>query len=95
MSSHDRAGRIRIRHAALISLTAAALALSACSTVGRLNPFSGQQGPQTRASAGTRVPVLSLSQTLQVSDALRGVEFSVPPPSPLAEWPLPLFRQPN
>ena len=89
MSSHDRAGRIRIRHAALISLTAAALALSACSTVGRLNPFSGQQGPQTRASAGTRVPVLSLSQTLQVSDALRGVEFSVPPPSPLAEWPLP------
>ena len=74
---------------ALLLVAASVVGLSACSTIGRLNPFSGQQGPQTRASAGTRVPVLALGQSLQVSDALRGVDFSLPAATALAEWPLP------
>lgn len=97
MSSPDRAVQSRalfrdprtVKKAALLLVAAAALGLSACSTVSRLNPFSGQRGPQSRASAGVRVPVLALGQTLAVSDALRGTDFAIPPPAPLAEWPLP------
>jgi outer membrane protein assembly factor BamB len=69
----------------------ATVALSACSTV---NPFHGR--PHEDKEVGTkadtranRIPVVSLSDQLKVSDTLKGQDFFLPEPAPLTSWPLP------
>ena len=44
---------------------------------------SKYQGP------GTRIPVLPQDQKLEPSAALKGVDFALPPPHAVTEWPLP------
>ena len=89
MNLFDRADRARARGAVFSAVALAALILSGCSTIQRLNPFDRDDGPQARASQGNRIPVIALNQQLQVSDSLRGQDFSLPPPAALADWPLP------
>src|SRR5579863_8460329 len=72
-------------------LAAAALALSACSTIqkiGSLNPIHGKRHPSP-ASKGVRIPVIALNDQLKVADALKGQDFYLPPPAPQTDWPLP------
>ena len=73
-------------------VAAAALALSACSTVskvGSLNPFHGKKRHESTAARGVRIPVIAPGEELKVSDALKGQDFFLPPAAPQSEWPLP------
>jgi len=66
-------------------------ALAGCGTlskVGSLNPFHGKPKPSS-VSRGNRIPIIALNDQLTVSDALKGQDFLLPPPEPLADWPLP------
>jgi outer membrane protein assembly factor BamB len=72
----------------------ATVALSACSTVNKVNPFhGGEHQPKevgTRADArANRIPVVSLNEQLKVSDTLKGQDFFLPEPAPMTSWPLP------
>jgi len=70
---------------------AGTVALGGCSTlsrVGDLNPFRSRK-PASAAAQGNRIAIIALDQQLKVSDALKGQDFLLPPPAPLAEWPLP------
>jgi outer membrane protein assembly factor BamB len=75
--------------AALRALTvAAALAagLSGCSTISKV--FSDSSNKSV-ASSGERIPVLPPENELTPSAALKGQDFSIPPPHTVADWPLP------
>ena len=45
--------------------------------------------PKERAAEGQRIPVLGGADQLEVTPALKGVDFSVPPPTIQPAWPLP------
>lgn len=68
-------------------------ALSACSTVSKIgdaSPFHGRRHHEDKAkNTANRVPLISLDQQINVSDALKGVGFQNAPAVPLANWPLP------
>jgi hypothetical protein len=70
----------------LASFAVAALALSACQNLG--NPFSHAPKAST-ASPGERISLLELNDQLNVSDALKGQDFYLPPPQTVDSWPLP------
>jgi len=72
----------------LAVLMIAALGASGCSTISRLNPFHGST-PKEIATEGERISIISADQKLEPAEALKGVDFSLPPPAPLADWPLP------
>ncbi len=67
----------------------ACVAAAGCSTINRLNPFGGDDGPEAVASAGERIPILALDSSLSPSPALAGADFFLPAPQPVAAWPLP------
>jgi outer membrane protein assembly factor BamB len=75
----------RTTAAALIAAT-----LAGCSGF-RTPSFFGlaNRKPKERAAEGQRIPVLGSNEQLEVSDTLKGVDFSVPPPATQADWPLP------
>lgn len=80
-----------------LARTAMALALvaslSACAgfKTPAIPGFGG--GKEKKASArvapGQRIPVLPSSQDLVASPALKGVDFALPAPQPIANWPVP------
>lgn len=76
------------RNRALAVLLIAALGASGCSTVGRLNPFHKHAAKET-ATEGERISIIPDDQKLEVSDALKGVDFALPTPAVVAAWPLP------
>jgi outer membrane protein assembly factor BamB len=65
----------------------AALGVSGCATVTRLNPFK-KTAPQEVAE-GERISIVAADQTLAPTEALKGVDFSIPPAAALVDWPLP------
>ncbi|MET0294415.1 MAG: PQQ-binding-like beta-propeller repeat protein [Phenylobacterium sp.] len=67
----------------------AATALGGCSTIGRLNPFGGDDTPREVASPGERVPVAGSETTLQATPGLAGQDFYIPAAVARADWPLP------
>ena len=72
-------------------LAASLLGLGACGTlsrIGSLSPFHGKAKPSA-ASKGNRIPLIALNDQLKPADALKGQDFLLPPPAPLADWPLP------
>jgi len=69
-------------------LMIAALGASGCATVSRFNPFKGKETKEV-ATEGDRISILSADQKLEPADALKGVDFSLPPAEPVAAWPLP------
>lgn len=72
----------------LVAMMAAAVGVSGCSTVGRFNPFKERESPET-ASEGERISIIPPDQLLEPAAALKGVDFSLPQPVAIAEWPLP------
>jgi outer membrane protein assembly factor BamB len=76
------------RGAPYAALALAALSLTACNTVSRLNPFHGRSH-QTHAEPGERISLLELNDQLKVSESLKGQDFFLPPPESRADWPLP------
>ncbi|WP_397413780.1 PQQ-binding-like beta-propeller repeat protein [Phenylobacterium sp.] len=77
------------RIASLAVMTAAALALGACSTINRLNPFDNNDGPAETAGEGERISIIPPDQILEPTAALKDVDFSIPQAVTVAAWPLP------
>lgn len=73
----------------LALLLVAALGVSGCSTLSRLNPFGGKEGPKETASEGERISIIPADQRLEVAEALKGVDFALPEPVAVADWPQP------
>jgi outer membrane protein assembly factor BamB len=71
------------------ALLAAALGASSCSTVSRINPFHGKEKPSELAGEGQRISIIPADQRLEPAAALKGVDFALPPVTPIAAWPLP------
>ena len=73
------------------SLAAAALialvALGGCSTVDRFNPFKGK-GPPQETAEGERISIVAEDQKLEPAEALKGVDFALPPTQTVTDWPL-------
>jgi len=79
----------QVRLPVLVLLTAS-LVLAGCSTVSRFNPFSRTvQQESNLPDASRRVPLLAFDDTLKVADALKGVDFYLPPAKAQEDWPLP------
>lgn len=72
----------------LVALLAASVAASGCSTVGRLNPFKGKEDKEV-AAEGERISITAFDQKVEASESLKGVDFYLPAPEPVAAWPLP------
>lgn len=69
-----------------VALTAACVAVAGCGHFH--NPFAG--GPKSKyTGTGERIPIIALNDTLKPADALKGQEFYLPPPEPIADWPVP------
>ncbi|HEV2531461.1 PQQ-like beta-propeller repeat protein [Phenylobacterium sp.] len=77
------------RHLILAVLLAAALGASGCSTISRLNPFKGSGGPKETATEGQRISIIQSDEVLEPAEALKGVDFALPPVTTQADWPLP------
>lgn len=65
-------------------LAAVALALPACSTVERLNPFAEKKPPPL---PGTRIPVLSADSSVQADPLIASKPIVLPRPTANREWP--------
>jgi len=77
------------RRSRLIALTVlAAVTLSGCATVGKINPFGGKS-KHKEVAEGTRIDVVVADQSLQVADTLKGADFFLPAPAAVDSWPLP------
>lgn len=72
-----------------VAALAAIAALSACSTVGRLNPFGGDDAPSATAPEDGRVSILTFEQALTPDPELQARQIVVPAPSPSGDWPQP------
>jgi outer membrane protein assembly factor BamB len=72
----------------LAVLMIAALGASGCSTVSRLNPFKGKETKEV-ATEGDRISIIPADQKLEPAEALKNVDFALPPPAAMADWPLP------
>jgi outer membrane protein assembly factor BamB len=77
------------RNTLLAVALVAALGASGCSTLGRLNPFDRDEGPQETAGEGERISIVAADQVLEPAEALKGVEFSLPAATAVTDWPLP------
>jgi outer membrane protein assembly factor BamB len=78
------------RNTILAAVAVAALGVAGCSTVSRLNPFDNKDdGPAETAGEGQRISIIPADQLLEPAEALKGVDFALPPPIKLDAWPLP------
>jgi len=71
----------------LLLVAAVAVSLAGCSTLSSVNPFNRGEKSRSTASQGERIPVIFGDDTVAVADALKGVDFSLPPPAPVTAWP--------
>jgi outer membrane protein assembly factor BamB len=69
-------------------LVMVALGATGCSTVRRLNPLHAAT-PKEVASEGDRISIVTEDQKLEPAEALKGVDFALPPVETIANWPLP------
>ena len=67
----------------------AAVGVAGCSTVSRLNPFKGSDGPKETATEGQRISIIPSDEVLTPAEALKGVDFALPPVTTQVDWPLP------
>ncbi|WP_372784704.1 PQQ-binding-like beta-propeller repeat protein [Phenylobacterium sp.] len=77
------------RKSLLAVLLIAALGASGCSTLNKVNPFHGKGGPKEVATEGERISIVAADQKLEPAEALKGVDFALPLPQAMADWPLP------
>ncbi len=78
--------RILVRCAAVLVLS---VGVTACATPKLPSFFSGSKKGKGYQGPGKRIDVLTAEQKLEVSEALKGVGFSLPAPQTVADWPLP------
>jgi outer membrane protein assembly factor BamB len=74
---------------AFVALIALAAGLAACSAVGRVNPFKGDQAGDelSEEDRERRVSFLSFDDTLQVDEARASLGVTLPPPIRTSIWP--------
>jgi glucose dehydrogenase len=72
----------------LAVLMIAALGASGCSTISKINPFK-DKAAQEVATEGERISIISADQKLEPAAALKNVDFALPAPETMADWPLP------
>lgn len=78
------------RNGFLIIAISAALAVSGCSTVKRINPFhKSDAGPAEVASEGNRIAINAPDEAVAPAEGLKGADFFLPDPKTVAEWALP------
>lgn len=81
------------RNGLLVLLLAVAVGASGCSTaskLGELNPFhKADTGPKEKASEGQRVSIVAFDEKIEPAEGLKGADFFLPDPKPVAEWSLP------
>ena len=76
--------KLTAKGVSLIAL-AASLSLAACSHV----PFQNHNSDQGAViSQGQRISIVAFEQKLTPSKTLKGVGYYVPPPAPVADWPV-------
>lgn len=76
------------RKRTLAVLLIVALGASGCATVGRFNPFKGKEAKEI-ASEGERISIVAADQKVEPAEALKGVDFALPPPAVIKDWPVP------
>lgn len=76
------------RKSLVAAVLIACLGASGCSTISRINPFHGK-GPPQETAEGERISIVPADQKLEPAEALKGVDFALPPAEPVADWPLP------
>jgi outer membrane protein assembly factor BamB len=72
----------------LAVLMIAALGASGCSTISKINPFKGKDAQEV-ATEGDRISIIAADKKLEPAEALKNVDFALPPPEAMADWPLP------
>lgn len=85
------------RNVGVAVMIAGAMALGGCSTVsavgdaaGKLVPSFGKKPkPQEVAGDGRRISIIAFDQRVTATDALKGVDFFLPPALPQSDWPQP------
>ena len=77
------------RSVALVALMSAAMAVSGCSTVSKLNPFDKDDKNKSTASQGQRISIIAFDQKVEANEALKGADFFLPDPVVQADWRLP------
>ena len=73
----------------LALLLTAALAVSGCSTISRLNPFPSKEAPGEVASEGERIAIIAFDKKVEAAEGLKGVDFFLPDPVAVNEWSMP------
>jgi outer membrane protein assembly factor BamB len=75
---------------AAVALASIGLAVSGCAVLrSPLSLFNINKKDTARIATGQRIPVLVQTVSLTPAPALKGVDFSIPPPQPQADWPTP------
>ena len=77
------------RSVALVALMSAAVTVSGCSTVSKLNPFDKSEKNKSTASQGQRISIIAFDQKVEANESLKGADFFLPDPAAQAEWRLP------
>ncbi|AAK23631.1 PQQ-like beta-propeller repeat protein [Caulobacter vibrioides] len=77
------------RSVALVALMTAAVTVSGCSTVSKLNPFDKSDENKSTASQGQRISIIAFDQKVEASESLKGADFFLPDPVVQTEWRLP------
>jgi outer membrane protein assembly factor BamB len=80
-----------IRRTLGLAATLLVVSLTTAACIHVPNPFHrGESGGKHKyAGKGERIPLAAYDQTLHPADALKGQDFYLPPPAPIADWPLP------
>jgi outer membrane protein assembly factor BamB len=74
----------------LAAILVAALGATGCATVGKINPFAKKdKTPAEQAGEGQRISIIPADQVLAPAEALKGVDFALPPVETVDAWPLP------
>jgi outer membrane protein assembly factor BamB len=77
------------RSLVLAALLTAAVSVSGCSTISKLNVFDKKEANKSTATAGQRISVIAFDQKVEAAEALKGLEFFLPDAQPIVDWPLP------
>ncbi|THD76195.1 MAG: dehydrogenase [Phenylobacterium sp.] len=77
------------RQLLLAALLTAAVGAAGCSTISRINPFHGGGDKNKETAEGQRISIVQQDEVLAPADALKGVDFALPAPAQVADWPLP------
>lgn len=77
-------------HSLFVLLLVAALSVSGCATVNRLNPLNrGDKGPQEVAAKTDRVSIVSFDEKIEPAPGLKGADFFLPDAKDVTQWALP------